>query len=363
MYPAPQFESMAALVVAGVPSLAWGISQFDTFLGATLAIVPADGSGGQQNLDQTPIQIPGFPSVGSADFNADGLDDLIMVGTTADGVGGVTSLQQPDGSFVSTFHADGLDASVPGLVSMPSYTGSCYDDVVLNAYQGGATIFITNDGGGGFQVINNLDEFSIAVTDLNGDQRADRVLRTGSAVSVMFQNTLSPVFTQQPMTVTAVPAGESVTYSIDTDPAIQSGNVQWQSASAGTEDWTDIPGAVDPVYTFTAAAGDAGKRFRALVTTSEGYSALSCPAGLDRVDPPLGDLEVIKVIPVTPPAEVGSNVPFVVEYEYETPAGDTRLGHIRRDAHHPERTAEPASGHRRSALGGRPAGRCRSRVG
>ncbi len=118
--------------------------------------------------------------------------------------------------------------------------------------------------------INNLDEFSIAVTDLNGDQRADRVLRTGSAISVMFQNTLSPVFTQQPMTVTAVPAGESVTYSIDTDPAIQSGNVQWQSASAGAEDWTDIPGAVDPAYTFTAAAGDAGKRFRALVTTSDG---------------------------------------------------------------------------------------------
>ena len=320
-YPAPQFESMAALVVAGVPSIAWGVSQFDSLLDATLAIVPADGSGAQQDVVQTELQIPGFPSVGSADFNADGLDDLLMVGTARDSVGGVTNLQQPDGSFISTYHARGLDAAVPGLVSTPSFTGSCYADIVLNAYQGRASVFITNDGGGGFQVMDDIDELSVAVIDLNGDQRADRVLRTGSAISLMMQNTLSPVFTQQPITVTAVPAGESVTYSIATDPAIQSGEVQWQSASAAAEDWTDIPGAVDPDYTFTAAPGDAGRRFRAVVTTTDGYSALSCPASLDRIDPALGGFLVTKAVDGDAESEVAGDVPFTVNYSYRTPDG------------------------------------------
>ena len=84
----------------------------------------------------------------------------------------------------------------------------------------------------------------------------------------------APSVTTQPTSQT-VTAGATVTLS-----AAASGNpaptVKWQVNSGSG--WSDIAGATSPTYSFTSAAGDNGRQFRAVFTNGVGSDATTTAA-------------------------------------------------------------------------------------
>jgi hypothetical protein len=60
--------------------------------------------------------------------------------------------------------------------------------------------------------------------------------------------------------------------------------VQWQSSTNGTT-WNDIAGATSPAYSFTTAAGDNAKQYRAVFTNSAGNATTSSATLTVNVDP------------------------------------------------------------------------------
>jgi hypothetical protein len=268
------YEDLTPLQVNGKPAVAWtmaaDINDYET------AIVPLDGSPIQYALTQTQGLRP--TSITTGDFNADGLDDLFI--TFQDQA--IVLTQQPDGTFSQSPVFD--DAGGPGSIARAaSFTGGCYADVVEWAGQGGEFQLENNDGNGGFgapsQYVPRATVSDFQSVDVNGDGRPDLVYAGGSGVSVALQNTDSPIV-DSPETIDGdVTAGSPVTFSVGSAP--DASTVQWQSAPKGTDTWTDIAGATSADYSFPADASATGTRYRALVTTADGYSALSCPAAFD----------------------------------------------------------------------------------
>ncbi|WP_433064794.1 beta strand repeat-containing protein [Dactylosporangium sp. CS-033363] len=126
--------------------------------------------------------------------------------------------------------------------------------------------------------------------DINGETGLSYTLATpaagddGTQFRAVFTNTVgtiqsaaatltitdAPVVSTQPQAQTAN-AGDPVTFT-----AAASGTptptVQWQS-KVGTGSWTNINGATNATYTFTAAAGDDGKQYRATFDNGIGTAA------------------------------------------------------------------------------------------
>lgn len=84
----------------------------------------------------------------------------------------------------------------------------------------------------------------------------------GAVVRVRFAEEQAPVITAQPSDRTAA-VGQSVTFTVSASGS-QPLSYQWQ------RDGADIAGATAPSYTFTAAMGDDGSVFRAVVTNELG---------------------------------------------------------------------------------------------
>jgi hypothetical protein len=87
----------------------------------------------------------------------------------------------------------------------------------------------------------------------------------------------APAITQSPSNQTVV-AGNTATFTAAAtgDPTP---TVQWQVSTNGGSSWSDISGATNTTYSFTAASGDNGNQYRAVFTNSAG-SATSGAATL-----------------------------------------------------------------------------------
>ena len=99
---------------------------------------------------------------------------------------------------------------------------------------------------------------------------------TSAATVTVNSSSSSPSVTTQPTSQT-VTAGATVTLS-----AAASGNpaptVKWQVNSGSG--WSDIAGATSPTYSFTSAAGDNGRQYRAVFTNGVGSDATTNVATL-----------------------------------------------------------------------------------
>lgn len=337
-FPLPEFWGMASLDVGGLPSVAWAASSNQFFNAVRTYVLPTDGSAAPVSYETTGGtefgETGGMLAVG--DLNADELDDVVNGGRSVQGsqlAGYEFLIQQPDGSFevsVGFIPNDPLVSLVGISTAAPSYTGSCYADVVINEGSIDSTArFMSNSGAQSLAQSQSLsDIFVLDALDLDADSRADILyLNAGGEVVLQLQNELSPVFTSQPADVASVPEGFPASFSVATTPGptVAPTGVQWQVAAAGGDVWADIPGAQSAEYEFTAAAGDEGNRYRALVTTADGYSALSCWATLVDVTA-VGALQVTKTVDGNGEHLVGDAEVFEVGYSYPLPGGGTEAG-------------------------------------
>ncbi|MFN9294506.1 MAG: beta strand repeat-containing protein [Planctomyces sp.] len=87
----------------------------------------------------------------------------------------------------------------------------------------------------------------------------------------------APAITQNPSSQTVV-AGNTATLTA-TASGSPSPTVQWQVSTNSGTSWSNISGATSTTYSFTAAAGDNGKQYRAVFTNTAG-SATSTAATL-----------------------------------------------------------------------------------
>ena len=105
-----------------------------------------------------------------------------------------------------------------------------------------------------------------------------------TANSVELVPAIAPAITQSPSSQTVV-SGNTATFT-----AAASGTptptVKWQVSTNGGVDWADISGATSTTLSFTAAAGDNAKQYRAIFTNAVGSDATTSAATLTVNVPP-----------------------------------------------------------------------------
>ncbi len=112
----------------------------------------------------------------------------------------------------------------------------------------------------------------LTVTDSFGASSADFTVVTASSVA-----SVQPSITLQPADLT-VAAGQPATFAAAAT-GIPDPTVQWQRSTDGGATFADVPGATSVTLTFSATAGDDGKKFRAVFSNAAG-SALTSAATL-----------------------------------------------------------------------------------
>ena len=109
-------------------------------------------------------------------------------------------------------------------------------------------------------------------------------------------------------------------------------SVQWQASTDGGTTFADIPGAITPIYTFTAAASNNGTEYRAVFTNPAGW-AVTNPAVLTVDTAP-----VVTTQPSPVTVDAGQAVSFTavatgipapsVQWQASTPYGGTTFADI-----------------------------------
>jgi hypothetical protein len=124
----------------------------------------------------------------------------------------------------------------------------------------------------------------------------------GQTVTAAITVSAAPAITTQPANQ-ARTAGQSVTFT-----AAATGNptptVQWEVSANGGTSWTAASGATSPALTFTTAAGDDGKLYRAVFTNSGG-TATSVAALLA-----VGEAPVVTTQPANRTVNAGQSATF-----------------------------------------------------
>ena len=105
---------------------------------------------------------------------------------------------------------------------------------------------------------------SNAVTSLNSEP----LLVNYTAGTATLTAYVAPVVTTQPVS-TGVTAGTVVSFTAAAT-GVPAPTVQWQVSTNNGSSWSNISGETSGTYTFTAAAGDTGKQYRAVFTNAEG---------------------------------------------------------------------------------------------
>ena len=105
---------------------------------------------------------------------------------------------------------------------------------------------------------------SNAVTSLNSKP----LLVNYTAGTATLTAYVAPVVTTQPVS-TGVTAGTVVSFTAAAT-GVPAPTVQWQVSTNNGSSWSNISGETSGTYTFTAAAGDTGKQYRAVFTNAEG---------------------------------------------------------------------------------------------
>ena len=103
-----------------------------------------------------------------------------------------------------------------------------------------------------------------AVTSLNSEP----LLVNYSAGTATLTAYVAPVVTTHPVS-TGVTAGTVVSFTAAAT-GVPAPTVQWQVSTNNGSSWSNISGETSGTYTFTAAAGDTGKQYRAVFTNAEG---------------------------------------------------------------------------------------------
>ncbi len=229
------FQGAYAFTYAGQPAVL--VQAVAAGHGVSVIVTNGDGS--------STLTIPEQGAHAKGDFDANGLEDIVFYDedTFTDFV---VHYQLPDGSFLQ-----GAAVSIgPGLqFRTMQYALQCYPDVLTFSGQGTEIVTYGNQGDRTYAATGTIFDITglgaiIDAGDLNGDGRPDFVWSDqggdGQGLYVSIQNVGSPFVTTQPVSVSGGGPGQPVEFTIDAEPAFF---VQWQRAAAGTEDWTDIPGA------------------------------------------------------------------------------------------------------------------------
>lgn len=103
-----------------------------------------------------------------------------------------------------------------------------------------------------------------AVTSLNSEP----LLVNYNAGTATLTAYVAPVVTTHPVS-TGVTAGTVVSFTAAAT-GVPAPTVQWQVSTNNGSSWSNISGETSGTYTFTAAAGDTGKQYRAVFTNAEG---------------------------------------------------------------------------------------------
>ncbi|MFO0063389.1 MAG: beta strand repeat-containing protein, partial [Planctomyces sp.] len=103
-----------------------------------------------------------------------------------------------------------------------------------------------------------------AVTSLNSEP----LLVNYTAGTAALTAYVAPVVTTHPVS-TGVTAGTVVSFTAAAT-GVPAPTVQWQVSTNNGSSWSNISGETSGTYTFTAAAGDTGKQYRAVFTNAEG---------------------------------------------------------------------------------------------
>jgi hypothetical protein len=158
----------------------------------------------------------------------------------------------------ATFSAVASGVPAPTIQWQVSITGTIWTNIA------GATVSPYTFTA---QAADNAKQYRAVFTNVAGSVNSNAAVLTVN---------FAPAVTTQPVNQT-VTAGQTATFT-----AAASGNpiptVQWQVSTNGTT-WTNIAGATVSPYSFTAAAADTGKQYRAVFNNSRG-SATSNAATL-----------------------------------------------------------------------------------
>jgi len=163
------------------------------------------------------------------------------------------------------------------------------------------------DSGSGFTDIPGATSTTLSFSTVAGDNgkqyRAVFTNACGSSNTTAATLTVDtlPVVTTNPLTQT-VCAGATATFTAAATSNASDHTVQWQVDSGSG--FTDIPGATSTTLSFAAAAGDNGKQYRAVFTTSCGTANTS--AATLTVD----TLPVVTTNPLTQTVCAGASATF-----------------------------------------------------
>ncbi|EDY18045.1 Immunoglobulin I-set domain protein [Chthoniobacter flavus Ellin428] len=183
----------------------------------------------------------------------------------------------------------GAAASAPSVTSNPTSTtvnaGSTATFTAAASGSPAPTVQwqVSTDGGSTFNNVSGATSTTLSFTTAAGDNgkkyRAVFTNASGSATSTAATLTVNfaPSVTTNPSSTT-VNSGATASFT-----AAASGNpsptVQWQVSTDGGSSFNNVSGATSTTLSFTTAAGDNGKKYRAVFTNSVG-SATSTAATL-----------------------------------------------------------------------------------
>ena len=220
-------------------------------------ILLGNGNGTFTEANNSPITLPEYPiSLVTGDFNGDGIADVAIVATPQDttGTGTVTSfLGNGDGTFTQ---APGNPVSLlyPYAVATADFNGDGIADlVVVGGYDW--AMFLEGNGDGTFTLTNNTtgvggdSPVAIVVGDFNSDGVADfAVANWGSNSGTIFLGQGNFTFTR-----TEIPVGGVNPFSIAAGDFNGDGNADLAFANAGSDSITVLLG--NGSGSFTPAAG------------------------------------------------------------------------------------------------------------
>jgi large repetitive protein len=207
---------------------------------ATLAGTPAAGSGGSYQLTLTAAN--GFsPSANQAFTLLVNQPPAFTNPATATFVVGTAGSFTISTSGVPTVSVIGLSGTLPAGITF------------TDNGNGTATLSGTPTGTGG--------AYPVTLVASNG-------VSPNASQALTIQVNQAPVVTTNPVDQTVAPGG-SVSFTAAAS-GVPAPTVQWQRSTDGGASFTNIAGATSAVYTFTAAAGDDGNKYRAVFTNSVG---------------------------------------------------------------------------------------------